>query len=230
LTWGHKTSLIAPNFPTRQEGAVNKAELVEAVATATGLDKRQAEAAVGAFVESVVSKTKAGEPVSIFGFGAFKPTARAARKGRNPQTGAPVKIAASKSVKFQPATAFKTVLNTRGAAKKATAKKATATVTKKATAKAAPAAKATTTKATKATKAPAAKAAKAATKAPAARATTAKATPAKTAPVKTTTAKRAAPSAKTSAAKKSAPATRTAAVKKVTVPTKTAAKATKKRG
>src|ERR1700735_3539957 len=97
----------------RQEVAVNKSQLIESVAGTTGLDKKQAEAAVGAFVDSVVAKTKSGEAVSIFGFGIFQPTARAARTGRNPQTGAAVKIAASKSVKFQPATAFKAALNTR---------------------------------------------------------------------------------------------------------------------
>ncbi len=143
---------------------MNKSELVEAVAGAAGLEKRQAEAAVGAFVDSVVAKTKAGEQVSIFGFGTFKPTARAARKGRNPQTGAAVKIAASKGVKFQPATAFKGVLNTRGAAKKTvTAKKAT------------PARKTTARSTTKRTASPAKKVVKAATKTTAVRrATTAK--------------------------------------------------------
>jgi nucleoid DNA-binding protein len=118
----------------RQEVAVNKSQLIETVAGATGLDKKQAEAAVGAFVDSVVAQTKSGEPVSIFGFGTFKPTARAARMGRNPQTGAAVKIAATKGVKFSASAAFKSSLNTR------TAKKAAAT--KKTTAKAAPAKKA----------------------------------------------------------------------------------------
>jgi DNA-binding protein HU-beta len=144
--------------------AVNKSELIEAVATTAGLDKKQAEVAVGAFVDSVMTKTKSGEPVSIFGFGTFKPTARA---GRNPQTGAAVKIAASKSVKFQPATAFKTVLNTRGAKKAATpakktvvkkaappAKKVTATAKKTtAPAKKAPVAKKAAVPANKAVKA-----------------------------------------------------------------------------
>jgi DNA-binding protein HU-beta len=186
---------------------VNKSELIEAVAGAAGLEKRQAEAAIGAFVESVVTKTKAGEAVSIFGFGTFKPTARAARKGRNPQTGAPVKIAASKGVKFQPATAFKTVLNTRGAAKKAAVKKAAPAPAKKTATKAAPAkAAAKTTKATAtkaaATKAPAKKAApaKAATKAPAKKAAPAKAATKVTKAVKTAAVKT--PAKKATAAKK----------------------------
>jgi DNA-binding protein HU-beta len=191
---------------------VNKSELVEAVASAAGLDKRQAEAAIGAFVDSVVTKTKAGEQVSIFGFGAFKPTARAARKGRNPQTGAPVKIAASKGVKFQPATAFKTVLNTR-ATKKAAAKKTTTPAAKKTASKAAPASKAPATKATKAATTKAAVAKSPATKSVAA---------AKAAATKATTAK--ATTAKATTAKKAAPAAKTSRATKVTAPAKKAAK------
>lgn len=169
---------------------MNKSELIEAVASAAGLEKKQAEAAIGAFVDSVMTKTKSGEPVSIFGFGTFKPTARAARKGRNPQTGAPVKIAASKGVKFQPATAFKTTLNTRGAAKKTTAKKAATKAPAKTTRAAAKAPAKTAKSTTKAaTKAPA-KATKAPAKATKAAATT-KATRAATA--RTTTAKKATP-------------------------------------
>jgi DNA-binding protein HU-beta len=137
----------------RQEVAVNKSELIETVADTAGLDKKQAEAAVGAFVDSIVARTKSGEQVSIFGFGIFKPTARAARTGRNPQTGAAVKIAASKSVKFQPATAFKASLNTKATKKAAVA-------AKKTTAKSAPAKKAA---------APAKKVAAAAKKAPVAK-------------------------------------------------------------
>jgi DNA-binding protein HU-beta len=210
LTWDVKTSLIADNFPTRQEGAVNKSQLVEAVADTAGLEKRQAEAAVGAFVDSVVASTRSGEPVSIFGFGTFKPTARAARKGRNPQTGAAVKIAASKGVKFQPATAFKTVLNTRGGAKKAAAAKKT-TVAKKATPVRSTAATKTATRSTAATRATAAKA-------PAAKAPAAKA-PAKKAPAKKAPAKKAATPAKKVA--------KTASVAKATA--KKAVKSVKKR-
>ena len=98
----------------RQEVAVNRTELVEAVAGKAGLDKKQAEAAVAAVTESVVTETKAGNKVAIFGFGTFSPSARAARMGRNPQTGAPVKIAASKGVRFAPASAFKEALNSSG--------------------------------------------------------------------------------------------------------------------
>lgn len=118
----------------RQEVAVNKGELVETMAERAGLDKRQAESALNAFVNVVMDTAKSGDKVAILGFGTFNPTSRGARTGRNPQTGAPVKIAASKGVRFAPGAAFKSALNTKGAAKKAApAKKAAAA--KKATVK-----------------------------------------------------------------------------------------------
>jgi DNA-binding protein HU-beta len=110
--------------------AVNRRELVESVAGATGLDKHRAESAVLAFINAVKSETSGGSRVSIFGFGTFTPTSRAARTGRNPRTGDPVKIAASKGVKFTPASAFKTALNSRAgrkAASKASARKSAST-------------------------------------------------------------------------------------------------------
>jgi DNA-binding protein HU-beta len=136
--------------------AVNRTELVEKVATAAGLEKRIAENAVKALIDTVVDETKAGSKVSIFGFGTFTPTSRAARIGRNPQTGAPVKIAASKSVRFAPASAYKSSLNTKAvkksAAKKAAPAKKVAATKSAPAAKAAPAKKVAAKKATKATK------------------------------------------------------------------------------
>jgi DNA-binding protein HU-beta len=143
--------------------AVNRSELVDKVAQTAGLERKQAEAAVVAFVDSVVAEARSGNKVSIFGFGTFTPTSRAARTGRNPRTGAPVKIAASKGVRFSPAAGFKTALN----AKKAAAKKSAAAAPAKASA-----AKATTAKKTAAKAAPA----KAATKTAAAKAAPAKST------------------------------------------------------
>lgn len=142
---------------------MNRTELVDSVSGKTGLDKKQSEAAVNAVSEAVVAEIKAGRKVSIFGFGTFSPTARAARMGRNPQTGAPVKIAASKGVRFAPASAFKEVLNSRGGSKAAAGKKAT---TKTAAAKkSAPAKKAgPAKKSAPAKKSPAKKAAKSAKK------------------------------------------------------------------
>ena len=134
----------------RQEVAVNRTELVDAVAGKTGLDKKTAEAAVSAVTDSVMYETRAGNKVAIFGFGTFSPSARAARMGRNPQTGAPVRIAASKSVRFAPASAFKEALNSRG--KVAATKKAAPARKAGAGKKAAPAKKASAKKAAKATK------------------------------------------------------------------------------
>ncbi len=127
---------------------MNRTELAESVASKTGLDKKQSEAAVEAVTAVIVAEIKTGNRVSIFGFGSFEPRARAARTARNPQTQATVKVPASKSVAFKPASAFKATLNSRSkaAAKKAPAAKAPA---KKAPAKKAPA---KATKATKATK------------------------------------------------------------------------------
>ena len=136
---------------------MNRTEVVESVSVNAGLERRQSEAAVSAVADAVIAEIRAGNKVSIFGFGTFSPTARAARMGRNPQTGAPVRIAASKGVRFAPASAFKDVLNRGGKAaggkKAAPAKKAGAS--KKASAKKAPAKKsaASSKKATSAKKA-----------------------------------------------------------------------------
>lgn len=129
---------------------MNKSELIDRIAQSADLGKRQAEAALDAVVTAVIAETKAGNRIALSGFGTFSPTSRAARMGRNPQTGAPVKIAASKGVKFSPASAFKATLNTKGGAKAAApAKKAAA---KKAPAKKAVAKKAPAKKASKSTK------------------------------------------------------------------------------
>jgi DNA-binding protein HU-beta len=128
------------NFPNLQGGGVNKSELVDHVAKSAALDKRAATSAVDAVLDGVMTTVKSGDKVSLFGFGVFTPTSRAARTGRNPQTGAPVKIAASKSVRFSPGTAFKASLNQKGGARKAAPAKAAKSA--KATAKAAKASKA----------------------------------------------------------------------------------------
>ena len=102
---------------------MNKAELTDRLAESRGLTKKDAELALDSVLDVIVEAIKAGEEVSLFGFGKFSPKANAARTGRNPQTGEAIKIAASKSVRFAPAAAFKTALNSKPAAKKAAAKK-----------------------------------------------------------------------------------------------------------
>ena len=118
---------------------MNRSQLVDEIASTTGLTRRQAEEAVDAFVGTIGDQVRSGTKVTIYGFGSFNPTSRKARTGRNPRTGQPVKIAASKGIRFSPATGFKADLNM----KKAAARKMAAAKT--AAAKA-PAARATTAK------------------------------------------------------------------------------------
>ena len=90
---------------------MKKAELVEAVATKAGLSKADADRAIKALCETIEGVLKKGDKVALPGFGTFSVAKRAAREGRNPQTGETVKIKASKSAKFKQATALKEVLN-----------------------------------------------------------------------------------------------------------------------
>ena len=76
---------------------MKKTELIAAVAEKTGLSKKDAEKALNAFVESVEDALKAGDKVQLVGFGTFEVSERAAREGRNPATGAAMKIPASKA-------------------------------------------------------------------------------------------------------------------------------------
>ena len=80
---------------------MNKAELIEAIASESGLSKADAKRALDAFVSSTTNSLKKGDRVALVGFGSFSISARAARKGRNPQTGKEIKIAAKKVVKFK---------------------------------------------------------------------------------------------------------------------------------
>ncbi len=90
---------------------MNKVELVEAMAKKADISKKDAEAALKAFVSTVEGELKKGGKVSLVGFGTFEVSKRAARKGRNPQTGEEMKIKASKSPKFKAGKAFKDALN-----------------------------------------------------------------------------------------------------------------------
>ena len=85
----------------------NKAELVENVASKTGLTKKDATSAVEAVFSSIQDDLKNGEKVQLIGFGTFEVRNRAARKGRNPQTGKEIQIAASKVPAFKPGKALK---------------------------------------------------------------------------------------------------------------------------
>ncbi|MBP5325131.1 MAG: HU family DNA-binding protein, partial [Pseudobutyrivibrio sp.] len=79
---------------------MNKTELVAAIASKANISKKDAEASVKAFTEVVAEELKKGEKIQLVGFGTFEVSKRAARTGRNPQTGAEMKIPASKAPKF----------------------------------------------------------------------------------------------------------------------------------
>lgn len=89
---------------------MNKTELVASVAEKAGLTKKQADAAVAAVIASIEGSLKAGEKVSLVGFGTFEVKTRAARQGRNPATGKSIKIAASKAPAFKAGKAFKAAI------------------------------------------------------------------------------------------------------------------------
>lgn len=90
---------------------MTKAELIDAVADSAGVSKAEAERTVQAFFDIVVDKTKKGDKVAWPGFGSFSTTERAARTGRNPQTGQEVQIKASTAMKFTASSALKSALN-----------------------------------------------------------------------------------------------------------------------
>ena len=90
---------------------MNKAELVAAMAERAELSKKDAEAALKAFTDVVAEELKKGEKIQLVGFGTFEVSERAARTGRNPQTGAEMKIAASKAPKFKAGKALKDSIN-----------------------------------------------------------------------------------------------------------------------
>jgi DNA-binding protein HU-beta len=147
---------------------VNRAELIDAIRDRLGASKSEAETAVDAVLDTIQRAVAAGERVAITGFGVFEKVERAARTGRNPRTGATVKVKATSVPKFRPGTQFKGVVSgavklgkVTDAATKAAAK-STATTARSAakTASAGPrkAAVAAKTAAKKAAKAPAKKA------------------------------------------------------------------------
>jgi len=86
---------------------MNKAEFVAKVAEKSGLTRKQADAAVAAFTQTVIDALKDGEKVQLMGFGTFEVKDRPARTGRNPATGETIEIAASKAPVFKVGKTFK---------------------------------------------------------------------------------------------------------------------------
>ena len=90
---------------------MNKADLIGKVAEKAGLTKKDAEKAINAFVASAQEALVKKDKVQLIGFGTFEVKARAARTGRNPQTGEAIKIAASKAPVFKVGKALKDAVN-----------------------------------------------------------------------------------------------------------------------
>lgn len=90
---------------------MNKQQLVDVVAQNTGMTKKDSVAAVSAILDVITTALASGEDVKITGFGSFEVKTREARTGRNPKTGAPVEIPASKYVSFSAGTVLKEKVN-----------------------------------------------------------------------------------------------------------------------
>lgn len=90
---------------------MNKADLISAVATTSGLTKADAEKAVDGVFDAIIEALKGGDEVRLVGFGSFSVNDRAAKVGRNPRTGAEIQIAASKAPKFTAGKALKDAVN-----------------------------------------------------------------------------------------------------------------------
>lgn len=92
---------------------MNKQEMVDAMADAANISKVAAESALNAFIDSIMGTLKDDGKVSIAGFGSFEKGHRAARTGRNPQTGAEIQIPAMDTVKYKPSKKVKDEMNGR---------------------------------------------------------------------------------------------------------------------
>jgi DNA-binding protein HU-beta len=90
---------------------MNKTELIDAMAEGAGISKAQAKAALDAFTGAVTSTLASGDKLTLVGFGTFSVSERSARDGRNPQTGAAIKIAAKKIAKFKAGAELDSKLN-----------------------------------------------------------------------------------------------------------------------
>jgi DNA-binding protein HU-beta len=105
--------LLVSNPPLRRRGNadMNKAELIEKVAQTTEMNKVSAARAVEATLDVITSTLRSGDSVTLSGFGTFSITNRASRTGRNPRTGEPIPIAASKNPKFKAGKGLKDAVN-----------------------------------------------------------------------------------------------------------------------
>jgi nucleoid DNA-binding protein len=108
------TCVLPANFAgevARPGDKMNKADLIDKIAAGCDISKTQAATAIDTTVESITSSLRKGDRVALIGFGTFSVSARKARNGRNPQTGATIKIAARKVAKFTPGAELKKAVN-----------------------------------------------------------------------------------------------------------------------
>lgn len=112
---GYKSSFAA----RPHQSTMNRAELVEILAIKNDLSKAAANAILETLIETVQTAVKKGDAVQLVGFGTFKSAKRAARSGKNPATGAALKIPASTVPKFVPGAKFKAVVDPKAAKRKA---------------------------------------------------------------------------------------------------------------
>ena len=101
------------NVPTKEKRLMNKSELIDVMACKSGLTKKDSEKALAAFEEGIKEELAKGGKVQLVGFGTFDVAERAAREGRNPQTGGPLKIAASKAPRFRSGKDLKDAVNNK---------------------------------------------------------------------------------------------------------------------
>lgn len=98
-------------YNKEEELLMNKTELIAAIAEKAEISKKDSEKALKAFVDVVTEQLKNDDKVQLVGFGTFEVSKRAAREGRNPQTGKTMKIAACKAPKFKAGKALKDAIN-----------------------------------------------------------------------------------------------------------------------
>ncbi len=90
---------------------MNKQDLIDSIAKSTELPKSKVNEMLDTFLTNIKTSVKKGNSVQLVGFGTWKKSKRKARTGRNPQTGATIKISARNTVRFTPGKAFKEILN-----------------------------------------------------------------------------------------------------------------------
>ncbi len=92
---------------------MNKSQLVSAVSDKTDITKKDVEVVIASVIDTIEDAVKSGDPVQLIGFGTFKSIKRAARTGKNPQTGKTMKIPAKVVPKFVPGAKFKDMVNSK---------------------------------------------------------------------------------------------------------------------